>query len=132
MALATFRAKAMRIPQWWALFALFIIALACLGTAFDAMTLAWMKQMGVPKWLRIGLPCWAAILLFLYWVPFLMRGPLRKHLRETLVANGIAVCLRCGYDLRSLDDPRCPECGAPFDPALLDAASRTRSVSDGP
>jgi len=24
-------------------------------------------------------------------------------------------CLSCGYDLRAVDAPRCPECGAPFD-----------------
>jgi hypothetical protein len=25
-------------------------------------------------------------------------------------------CLRCGYDLRALEERRCPECGLPFDP----------------
>ena len=25
-------------------------------------------------------------------------------------------CLGCGYDLRGLPEPRCPECGRPFDP----------------
>ncbi len=25
-------------------------------------------------------------------------------------------CLDCGYDLRHLTEPRCPECGRPFDP----------------
>lgn len=28
-----------------------------------------------------------------------------------------AVCLRCGYSLRGLETPRCPECGSAFDPA---------------
>jgi hypothetical protein len=27
------------------------------------------------------------------------------------------VCERCGYNLRGLPEPRCPECGQPFDPA---------------
>jgi hypothetical protein len=26
-------------------------------------------------------------------------------------------CEQCGYDLRALTEPRCPECGKPFDPA---------------
>jgi len=26
-------------------------------------------------------------------------------------------CTRCGYDLRGLREPRCPECGTEFDPA---------------
>src|SRR3954464_7844824 len=25
-------------------------------------------------------------------------------------------CEQCGYDLRALTEPRCPECGKPFDP----------------
>jgi len=25
-------------------------------------------------------------------------------------------CTKCGYDLRGLPEPRCPECGTPFDP----------------
>ncbi len=29
-------------------------------------------------------------------------------------------CPRCGYDLRGLPEPRCPECGEPFDPAELE------------
>jgi hypothetical protein len=28
-----------------------------------------------------------------------------------------AVCLQCGYSLRGLPEPRCPECGRAFDPA---------------
>ena len=31
------------------------------------------------------------------------------------VADG-ATCLGCGYPLRGLSDPRCPECGRAFDP----------------
>src|SRR4051794_14856221 len=26
-------------------------------------------------------------------------------------------CWECGYELRGLQTPRCPECGRPFDPA---------------
>ena len=28
-------------------------------------------------------------------------------------------CRKCGYPLRGLPEPRCPECGTPFDRALL-------------
>ncbi len=37
------------------------------------------------------------------------------------------VCVRCGYLLRGLTEPRCPECGAPFDPKLL-AGSNPRDA----
>ncbi len=30
-----------------------------------------------------------------------------------------ANCARCGYPLRGLEVPRCPECGRPFDPRAL-------------
>jgi hypothetical protein len=29
------------------------------------------------------------------------------------------VCLRCEYDLRGLTEPRCPECGTPFEHVLV-------------
>ena len=40
--------------------------------------------------------------------------PLRDQVRRELIARGIPVCLRCGYNLTGLSEPRCPECGEPF------------------
>jgi hypothetical protein len=37
--------------------------------------------------------------------------------------SGWGKCYRCYYDLRGLTAPRCPECGEPFDPALLEGLS---------
>ena len=31
-------------------------------------------------------------------------------------------CIYCGYDLRGLSKPRCPECGREFDKRLLETA----------
>jgi hypothetical protein len=42
----------------------------------------------------------------------LYRDLLRRNLREQLVAQGVRLCLPCGYDLRGSHGPRCPECGA--------------------
>lgn len=39
--------------------------------------------------------------------------------RVQLGAGRRPKCQACGYDLRGLKEPRCPECGAAFDPALL-------------
>ncbi len=41
--------------------------------------------------------------------------PLRDQLRRELIARGIPVCLHCGYNLTGLTEPRCPECGQPFE-----------------
>lgn len=72
----------------------------------------------VSIWIRFAFMVsfsWAgAFVLFI-----LVRGPMRRHLRTQLVEKGIPICLACGYDLRGQVEARCPECGTPFDPALL-------------
>jgi hypothetical protein len=42
--------------------------------------------------------------------------PFRAALRRELADLGIPICCRCGYNLSSLTEPRCPECGQPFGP----------------
>ena len=50
---------------------------------------------------------------------WLTRRHIRRRLRQELINDGVAICERCGYDLRGLTESRCPECGAPFDEKLL-------------
>lgn len=50
---------------------------------------------------------------------WLANRSIRSALRTELIRIGVPVCLRCGYDLRGQAEPRCPECGTPFDPKLL-------------
>ena len=50
---------------------------------------------------------------------YVFRKPLRKQIRLQLVTMGIPVCIACGYDLRGQREPRCPECGRPFDAKLM-------------
>lgn len=54
------------------------------------------------------------------WVWF-FRREIRDSLRQQLLERGIPICIKCGYNLRGQTQPRCPECGGPFDPALLSA-----------
>ena len=37
-------------------------------------------------------------------------------------ADQDAFCIHCQYNLRGLTEPRCPECGKPFDPAALNTS----------
>lgn len=67
----------------------------------------------VVGWMLAGLGSDAAL--------WLWRRPIRRFLREELANRGIYVCRMCGYDLRGQTEPRCPECGVPFDPSLLNA-----------
>jgi len=40
-------------------------------------------------------------------------------------------CMKCGYNLYGLTEPRCPECGTPFDPKLNEEQSEdSASVTD--
>lgn len=41
----------------------------------------------------------------------LTRARWRRTVRRVLAANGVAVCLECGYDLRATLGAACPECG---------------------
>lgn len=41
-------------------------------------------------------------------------------------------CARCGYLLYGLTEPRCPECGTPFDPSLLEKCETSSNDGPGP
>ena len=43
----------------------------------------------------------------------------RSIVRRHLQAKGILICVKCGYNLKGQTEPRCPECGVPFDAGLL-------------
>jgi hypothetical protein len=56
-------------------------------------------------------PLWAPAALFAcYPTVGLIRGPVRRYGRRQR-----GRCVRCSYDLRGLREPRCPECGTPFE-----------------
>ena len=61
----------------------------------------------------VFLPLWLIFpILAAYPAIALIRGPLRlRHRRRK------GVCLKCGYNLAGLPEPRCPECATEFDPS---------------
>lgn len=54
----------------------------------------------------------------------LRRETFRRSIREDLRKIGVPICIQCGYDIRGQVEPRCPECGSPFDAGLVDPGVR--------
>ncbi|MHC4219655.1 MAG: hypothetical protein ACYSU7_14525 [Planctomycetota bacterium] len=83
-------------------------------------------------WLRqyVSLPDWLVKIVMAFLITgiaaggwqFTLRRPIRRRIREELLARGIPVCLACGYSLRGQTGPRCPECGRAFDPQRCEHA----------
>jgi len=79
------------------------------------------------------LPHWWPVVVILlvmspsvyYWC---RRRALRRVVRCELQRDGVPICIECGYDLRGLDTPRCPECGREFAHRLLGPSKPRRSV----
>lgn len=70
----------------------------------------------IPNWshfnrIRFSFPLWVPSLLLLTWgvYPFLFRPRYRRWREHQRQRRGL--CVSCGYDLRGLPEPRCPECG---------------------
>ena len=66
------------------------------------------------SWLGRAIPLMPllGLALFRHMQLSLLRPYMRKALDER-------ICKQCGYWLIGLTEPRCPECGTPFDPELL-------------
>lgn len=69
------------------------------------------------RWAMCG-ALWSLAAVFLFWSIRWIRGKIRR-------AQG--KCVRCEYLLRGLIEPRCPECGTPFNPADLEEVSTARA-----
>lgn len=65
---------------------------------------------------------WLTVAVILVtWVPFAFatyRRSRQAFIRKKLTELGTPVCRKCGYALVGQTEPRCPECGEPFDPEL--------------
>ena len=64
--------------------------------------------------LNMAIPMWLPTLLFSVW-PAWLSLPLHRRRRRKM----FGLCLKCGYNLRGLTKPRCPECNTSFDEHLL-------------
>ena len=88
---------------------------------FELRTLYWSPQfysylltMSGPKYGTCRIPLWIPAFMFGSSFLIVTRPIRRRRKRERL-----GLCLQCGYNLRGLTEPRCPECNTPFDEQLL-------------
>ncbi|MEK7710459.1 MAG: hypothetical protein AAB341_01060 [Planctomycetota bacterium] len=65
----------------------------------------------------VRLPVWLPCLLLLYRPCWAIVHGVRERFRRR---NNL--CLKCGYHLKGLIEPRCPECGSPVPPGVTDKA----------
>ena len=62
-------------------------------------------------------PGWGLLMMLLLYiiifgaVLWFMRQDIRRRLRAQLAANGIPICVPCGYNLTGNESGVCPECG---------------------
>ncbi len=116
----------MKMPRFW----LGLVAYTCvMGITIVSILIAIRPLVFVPGSMYggiVGGMTGGSGFLVLTWF---WRHRLRRFLRERLVASGIPVCLKCGYDLRGQTEPRCSECGTSFDADLIDRR-RDHDVSD--
>lgn len=80
----------------------------------------------LPKVLPFLLLACFSIVLTVLLTPTVLAMAIRE-LRDGVRAKS-GLCVECGYNLTGLRDPRCPECGTPFDPNLL----RQDKAKEGP
>jgi fructose-specific phosphotransferase system IIC component len=72
------------------------------------------KRWRLPQWLPGVVTAFITSLTSVLVVHVVWRGPLQAQIRRELNERGIPLCIRCGYNLTGLTQPRCPECGTPF------------------
>lgn len=86
---------------------------------FQKPIVALLLRIGVPP--LVGLIALIVLMIFGYYggMSALFQFKMRRVLRRRLQELGVAVCVKCGYDCRQLQEPRCPECGRVFDAELL-------------
>jgi hypothetical protein len=110
-ALKAFQKAIWRNRNFWLMSVLYgmINAVGIAGGTWLMTRLAYFST--VPRPIMTSIPAMVLGTLFGLSFQFIWRRPIQRALREHLVAKGVPICLHCGYDMRGLPEPRCPECG---------------------
>lgn len=93
------------------------IALTVMGFGGALIAAAVLAVTGPSRWMGIVLSVFYVMVL-LPFPPIVLLIPFMIVLASVKARPGTpappGICVRCGYDLRGLPEPRCPECGTPF------------------
>ncbi len=110
-AMHAWKKRMLKMPRFW---------LGLLGYTCGVGGLVFIILISLRPWLNISTSMIGGIVggvtagsggvgLAWFW-----RHRCRRFLRQELLASGIPICLKCGYDLRGSKE-RCPECGNEFE-----------------
>ena len=116
-ALRAWGKQLMRMPRFW---------LGIVGYSSGVGAIIAMILISVRPWFHVPTTLYGGVVggvtggSCMVMVAWFWRHRCRRFLRQQLAAHGIAVCLKCGYDLRGQTEPRCSECGTSFDADLID------------
>ena len=115
-AVHDWKKRLMRSPRFWLGLVLYT---AVVGGIVMAILISIRRRVLLPSSMFVGIVAGVTGVSGSIAINWFWRHRLRRYLREQLVARGIPVCVKCGYDLRGQSVPRCPECGTPFDVDLI-------------
>ena len=110
-AMHAWRKRMLKMPRFW---------FGLLGYTLGVGALVLATLISLRPWLKLPPSMFGGIVggvtggsgtVVLTWF---WRHRCRRFLRQQLLASGIPICLKCGYDLRASKD-RCPECGEEFE-----------------
>lgn len=116
VALQAWQWKLVKLPRFWFALFSFTIGIGLLVALIFVLLRQWFR---IPMSLLgpiVGSVTSAPGTLATIWF---WRRRCRRYLREQLIARGIPICLKCGYDLRGQVEPKCSECGTPCAAELI-------------
>ena len=85
-------------------------------TAYTIVLLLVLRNGG--SWIGPAVLGCACVVWMIYWHIRVQRERLRYCVKLQCLEEGVRplLCFNCGYYLRGIDSPRCPECGEPLAP----------------